>query len=266
MYSAKQFGIKVVSKSEDEEICICPFHADNTASASFNTKKGLFYCFVCQIGYTVEQLSNKFDVEFEPNEDEIDDFWNHIFISEVTNRLYGNTIEDWDYLNKRNISKEIVAKHHLEFSNSENAIVIPIFDLYGIRIGVQLRNVNKGWRYKKIGEQTIVWPFQNLLLMDHSKIALIVEGVFSVMRFETIYKGNRIIPFAFMGAKHQKELLQCFNGFNVLIRYDNDKAGIDAANRAVKLYPYYTVTYGTSIDDMSDQEILDLIEEIENEL
>jgi len=263
MYSAKQFGIKVIRRLEDEELCVCPFHNDNTASATFNIHKGLFYCFVCQIGYNAKQLSERLNVEVEL-EDVIEDFWNFAFDSEVSNRLHGSKITDWSYIAKRNVSKEIANKYKLEMSNSEEAILIPIFDLYGNRIGVQLRNVNKGWRYKKIGEQTIIWPIQNLLLMDHSKIAFIVEGVFSLMRFETVYKENKIIPFAFMGAKHSKKLLECFNGFKVLIRYDNDKAGIDAANKAVKLYPYYNVTYGPSVDDMSDEEITELVKEIEN--
>ena len=44
----------------DEEVKVCcPFHDDNRPSASINTSKNLFHCWVCNIGYNEEQFIAK---------------------------------------------------------------------------------------------------------------------------------------------------------------------------------------------------------------
>lgn len=43
---------------EEVKVC-CPFHDDTRPSASINTQKGLFHCWVCNIGYNEEQFVAK---------------------------------------------------------------------------------------------------------------------------------------------------------------------------------------------------------------
>ena len=44
--------------NEEVQVC-CPFHNDSHPSASINTQKGLFHCWVCNIGYNEEQFVAK---------------------------------------------------------------------------------------------------------------------------------------------------------------------------------------------------------------
>lgn len=49
-----------VSNWEAEEVkCICPFHNDSKPSASINTEKNLFHCWVCDLGLNEEQFVAK---------------------------------------------------------------------------------------------------------------------------------------------------------------------------------------------------------------
>ena len=46
-----------VENWENEEVkVLCPFHEDTHPSASINTYKDLFHCWVCDIGYNEEQF------------------------------------------------------------------------------------------------------------------------------------------------------------------------------------------------------------------
>ena len=57
-YFKKYF--KEVENWESEEVKVrCPFHSDEHPSASINTEKSLFHCWVCDIGYNEEQFVAK---------------------------------------------------------------------------------------------------------------------------------------------------------------------------------------------------------------
>lgn len=50
---------------QEEVKVLCPFHDDHSPSASINTKKGLFHCFTCGVGYSEAQFIsqvNKIDL------------------------------------------------------------------------------------------------------------------------------------------------------------------------------------------------------------
>ena len=55
----KKYFDEVEDWSNEEVKVICPFHQDNHPSASINTKKDLFHCWVCNIGFNETQFISK---------------------------------------------------------------------------------------------------------------------------------------------------------------------------------------------------------------
>lgn len=55
----KKYFDEVEDWSNEEVKVICPFHQDNHPSASINTKKDLFHCWVCNIGFNETQFMSK---------------------------------------------------------------------------------------------------------------------------------------------------------------------------------------------------------------
>jgi DNA primase len=53
---ARAVGLEVTGTSGGEELVVCPFHDDHNASATWNPKSDLFYCFTCGEGMNLEQL------------------------------------------------------------------------------------------------------------------------------------------------------------------------------------------------------------------
>lgn len=59
-YFKKYFKDVEVNEWNNEEVKVCcPFHDDSRPSASINTTKNLFHCWVCNIGYNEEQFVAK---------------------------------------------------------------------------------------------------------------------------------------------------------------------------------------------------------------
>ena len=55
----KKYFDEVEDWSNEEVKVTCPFHQDNHPSASINTKKDLFHCWVCNIGFNETQFMSK---------------------------------------------------------------------------------------------------------------------------------------------------------------------------------------------------------------
>ena len=83
-YFKKYFNEIEEQEWEQEEVKVCcPFHDDNRPSASINTQKGLFHCWVCNIGYNEEQFVAKI---------------NNISTTEAVKLLGRYNIDDnWEY-------------------------------------------------------------------------------------------------------------------------------------------------------------------------
>ena len=52
----KKYFDEVDNWNNEEVKVLCPFHEDTHPSASINTYKDLFHCWVCDIGYNEEQF------------------------------------------------------------------------------------------------------------------------------------------------------------------------------------------------------------------
>ena len=114
--SARSLGLNVVRSAGNEEYLLCPFHSDTKPSASYNRRKGMFFCYVCQIGLNVEQLSKRLGVEIElEEEDRGREPLDYNLIVEKVELELGVPFSH-PYFQERGISEETIARYEVRWS------------------------------------------------------------------------------------------------------------------------------------------------------
>lgn len=267
MTSARDFGIVVVRTSGAEENIICPFHADSSPSASFNKAKGLFYCYVCGVGYNVSQLAEKLSIDLEEVEDGVEVLTDYDFISEDTPLELGEKVHfakfSYEYFRKRNITPYTCSTYNLHFKEgSFPAAVFPVNNLRGDLIGAVYRFIDpKGNRYVKVGQMTPVWPMFFLLTLKESQSIIVCEGVFSALRLHSFFSGGyKYFPvLCLFGAKANQQIVDTLAPFRPIYLYDHDRAGITACKKMRQISPTsHAFTLSIAPDDMNDRQLIDL--------
>lgn len=270
MISAKHLGLEVVRVSAGEELVKCPFHKDNRPSAWFRTDRGLFWCSVCQKGMNTGQLVAALGLDLDLNELLSEYAWeipDLDLVSESVDLPYG-TPGFFPYMKARGIIQEVAQLYSLEYSVVSRSIVIPFFDMFGIRIGTVQRYISPeaaGMRYKKTGTMVPVWPLPFLANFKTRDTFIVTEGPWSAMRISTvsIKRGARGIAFSLFGAKANQEIVDVLSPFNPVFLYDNDTAGRNACRKMRSLAPHWnSYTLAKAPDDMNDVEIAELLEKV----
>ena len=254
-YSASDFGLIVKSTSGEEEHCLCPYHGDSHASASFNTFTGLFHCFACGASKNATQLAEDFGIDADAfsiaKEIEFDvDFYETPGISEDYVFSFMPNLEHTNYLYKRGIDY----LGDIASTSLNREIMFLKKPFYGIGFvgtisdtghiqSVQVRNIGDGSRYLKLGSIMPWWPIRNIYKED----LLVVEGPFAALKLSLATGADNII--ASLGANVNKALLEAVPLTTVFV-FDNDRAGIEAARR-LKDRGFRTATSTDEIDEMS---------------
>ena len=119
---------------------LCPFHDDTHPSASINTEKSLFHCWVCGVGYNEQQFISKI------NDISIVD------AGKILSNLEGTKTNDWSFINIAELWAD---------NDMLNA-------LYGLRLSKELINDMKLARVTdEFGRHRLGIPvFYNNVLMD----------------------------------------------------------------------------------------------------
>jgi len=268
MLSAKMFGLEVVGYSGGEELVICPFHSDTNASSWFSPQKGLFYCSVCGFGLNASQLAIRMGLDlsdlegFSQTEENIEDY--DLTTTYEIFDLGESTYVDYFY--KRGVSEGYIKSYGVQWLSSEpKAAVLPMTSLKGEVVGVSYRYIDPsktGTRYKKLGNQTPLWPMHLLNGITDKHIVIVTEGAWSAMKMATSIVSSTIIPVAIMGAKANVALKDILAPLNFFVLYDNDLAGRNACRKLRKLMPGHEErihTVSVSPDDMSYSEIQRLV-------
>ena len=259
-------GLDVVGGAGAEELVKCPFHDDTHASASWNPKSNLFYCFTCGFGMGLEQLlkamgkeidSEAFYAEREEHVVELD-------LSRSGSMSFSDGYYHYnEYLKLRGVSEQACKDYGVTVAEDGSKVFFAVTDHIGKTVGRISRNVYaSSTRYIKVGEQRPVWPMDRLMGLCYGEYVLITEGLFSCLRIASV--DNRIQPFALAGAKANMKIVAALSSFNPIFIYDRDRAGIAAATRMKQLKPEWTVlTAATAPDDMlKDSSITKLIDKI----
>lgn len=267
MLSARNLGLSVTRSSGDEEYVICPWHDDKSPSASYNRRKGMFYCYVCHLGLNLEQLLKKLGLEDMPldEEREPEDF---DLLGEQLPLDLGSQIGTEGYYLKRGIGTLTMFKYGARWkAGTPEAAVLPIYDLQSSLVGVMYRYLHPemtGTRYKVIGDPTPLWPMPLFKEIDNNPI-IVTEGAFSAMRISSWFAENHLSSncFALLGAKASQRVVDMLKGFSPVFLYDNDLAGRTACRQMRRLFPTApSWTLSTAPDDMTDEELLVLFGKI----
>lgn len=232
----------------------CPWHEDSTPSFIWNRKNKCWRCFgKCARNYSildmyidiegtfikaVKRLFKETGIEYNfSNEDYNNDiFKNYVYPKEETGTDLSNVI---NYLSKRGISE-----HTIRYANVKQ-------DKYG-NIAFECRDVNNkllAVKYRKAGhvkknEPKMWWQrdssmcpiLYNVSKIDITKPLVIVEGFIDALAvIESGYNNVVSIPGGANDTSYIEfnyDFLENFD--NIILWYDNDGAGQDGLNKAVK--------------------------------
>jgi 5S rRNA maturation endonuclease (ribonuclease M5) len=223
-----------------EEVKVhCPFHSDSKPSASINTEKELFHCWVCDIGYNEQQFIAKVNnislADAGRVVDNIKETTANWFIVEEANLWADN--EFLKEVNKLGLSNETIQALHLGITRDAKGnrfLGIPVFynnALMDVRSYNLLKIKNVPKLLSKEGSQSgFVVPYD--LWKQSTDTTYVFEGEKDMMLARELGI-NAISLTGGAGAKPNDYVIQAFEGRDVIICYDNDDAG---RNGAQKLY------------------------------
>ena len=223
------FGSVTRSASDAEFVVECPFHDDDTPSASFNAAKGLFHCFACGESSNADGIARQTggSVEFvSPGEvalprgekwEEPGFDWRKMLL--VPAEGEPKAIE---YLQSRNVTQRQAIRWGLFAAPA--GVGFPLKDKFGMVVGAQVRLYEPRGKAKYMfyGELPPLWPLETIRDSRPDDIHFLVEGVFGAVRA----RSAGIKGFATLGAGHGLEnVVFIMHGREVRGVFDDDKAG-----------------------------------------
>ena len=290
----KKYFPDVVNWEQEEVKVICPFHTDTNPSASINTSKSLFHCWVCDVGYNEEQFISR--LNNIPIKDAIKLLDNYTYKDEwtvETGRLWSNI----DYIQRvkdLGFSDEIINEVKLGMLKDKDTgktfLGIPVFYNNEL-VDVRRYNIMKYPGVSKVmsneGAST-GWLIPYDMFLDTKETCYIFEGEKDMLMART--QGiNAYTLTGGAGAKPNNYVLGAFKDKDVVLCYDNDKAGREgmynvylAIRDVAKSVKYinignlvkeekedfydFIVKYDGDILDFYSEELLDFVEKEDEEL
>jgi len=213
----------------------CPFHHDDHPSAQVNVEKSLFHCYVCGIGYNEEQFMA--EVKGIPISQAIK------LLAEIGN----HADVDWDISFKAELwadQKMLDALHALGFedetieevklglANTTKGVTLA-FPIFFDKTLMDIRRYNI-LKLPEIAKMTSEkgakagWIFPYDLWKNNKDVTYLFEGEKDALMARQVGI-NAISLTGGAGALPNSFCLPTFKGRDVIICYDNDKAGQDGA-------------------------------------
>ncbi len=221
-----------VDRWTDEEVkVLCPFHNDTHPSASINTEKDLFHCWVCDIGFNEAQFMAHI---------------NHISTTEAIKLLDNYTCnDDWQLaiakmwsddrfkseVNKLGLSDETINVFQLGLVNdpvsNRKTLGIPIF-YNNILVDVRRYNLLKHDNMPKVVSEgdRVGWVVPYDLLITSNEPCYILEGEKDMLMARELGI-NAYTLTGGAGAVPNEYSISAFENKDIIVCYDNDKAGKD---------------------------------------
>lgn len=160
------------------------------------------------------------------------------------------------YYETRGINSETVKDYGLEYDDLYEAIVLPITNLKGRRIGNIVRKMkvkDKSQRYKFILWDNVkppLWQFHRLSKVNGETKILLFEGVWSTMFWKQTLRHQNVETFAVLGTFPSKTLAELLSGLNIFYFPDYDEPGKNAAQQVKSILPKCNFIY---LDKMPDE-------------
>lgn len=229
----KQYFSDTVFEGDEVKV-LCPFHTDTHPSASINTLKNTFHCWVCNAGYNEEQflaktkglsIKNATKLIQKLEESEVD--WDYTYKADLW--------ADSAFLNEvlsLGLTKETIEKCRLgmAFVEEKKYLAVPVF-YNGFLVDVRRYNLLKHQNMPKLmgnkGAQAgYVIPYD--LWREDMDTTYIFEGEKDMLSARNL--GLNAITFSGgAGATPNEFVINDFKNREVIICYDNDEAGRDGA-------------------------------------
>ena len=214
----------------EEVKVLCPFHDDTHPSASVNTQKGLFHCWVCNVGYNEEQFVAKM---------------NNISTADAI-KLLGkyNLNDDWNYnkgllwsdtnflerVKGLGLSEDLISSMNLGLVRPEGSnkrlLGIPVF-YNNILVDVRRYNLLKYDGVPKCcsnenAESGWIIPYDSFL--NSNEPCYLFEGE-KDMLIAREYGLNAYTLVSGAGATPNQNIIGAFKDKDIVLCYDNDEAG-----------------------------------------
>jgi len=149
-------GITVVRESNEELLCLCPFHSDTKPSMSINVEKGVWICFAgCGSG-SIRGLAERLKVQLkESSPAEVKETKKKDYTRLWDKRVLAfNDKSVYQYLKSRFIADESIYRFNL--SACDGYLIFPVTSIGGQHVGMLLQKVDDG---HKVGKA--ISPFEN---------------------------------------------------------------------------------------------------------
>lgn len=241
-FCEQNFNVQV--RSGSEYMCLCPWHDNrNSASLQFNVDKGLYNCFGCGATGNIRTLEKELGVRVKGQEIDVKDILAALdaldapaatgpeVLPETLLKRYDFPTDYWE---SRGLSKDTVEAFDLGFDPMENTAIIPLRKTSGELVAFIRRFLDSDAEVKyKMPRKEQYARSSNLFgawLTSHDPrdTVVISEGPIDAMK---VYQAGfpAVAQFGSSISYMQVRLLRRL-GFNrAVLFYDNDKAGIRAA-------------------------------------
>lgn len=230
-YFKKYFSDVDSNEWEAEEVkVLCPFHEDTHPSASINTQKGLFHCWVCNIGYNEEQFVAKMnnisttDAIKLLGRYNINDDWN------FNKGLLWSDTNFLDRVRGLGLSDELISSMNLGLvrpdGSNKRLLGIPVF-YNGILVDVRRYNLLKYDGVPKCcsnenAESGWIIPYD--IFLNSNEPCYLFEGE-KDMLIAREYGLNAFTLISGAGATPNQNIIGAFKDKDIVLCYDNDEAG-----------------------------------------
>lgn len=225
----KKYFSEVDNWNNEELKVLCPFHEDTHPSASINTYKDLFHCWVCNIGYNEEQfiaringISNS-DALKLLNKYQVQDKW------EVEKGLLWSDQTMLTKVMSLGFSKELIEEMKLGLIKDEvgkKYLGIPIY-YNNILVDVRRYNIMKYENQPKMKSNDnarVGWLVPYDKFLSSNEICYLFEGEKDMLMARELGI-NAYTLTGGAGAVPNEYVINAFKDKDIVICYDNDDAG-----------------------------------------
>lgn len=276
----KRHGAKNLRREGDGYRSTCPIHGgDNDTAFSFNPNNMLFNCFTeCGGGDCFDLIAMLNDIDIDKEfprvviltAEEFGISLEGIDIGDISKSYKTETMEYLRYINGkqeifnnpynldnlgqkfainnyRGIGKNVLSSLNVTFCKDLNRICFPILDIKNNIIGASLRAVGEEkpkWlhRPRSIKTGRVLYNLKNVIDKGYREV-FVVEGIMDCINLVNQGIENVVCTFGARITDEQKMILISYFD-EVVLFFDNDKAGIEATKKAIeKLHKIITTKY-----------------------
>jgi len=251
-----------LEKAGREYRALCPFHEETVPSFYVSPVKNLWYCFGCNNGGGIIQfvslyknipvyeavkflaetygISIKEELLKQVKEAEKEREALGKILSKARDRLEKES-KGKAYLKERGLSEKTIKEFGLGYSAKNNAIIIPIHDVYGRMCGWAMRKLTGEPKYLNSTNGTLYNKSSVLFNLNralpYARDALyIVEGYFDVMAvYQAGFKNVAAIGGSMLTRQQARILHRFLEDSEIVLVPDADEAGMKAAERNIEL-------------------------------